>query len=274
MPSPADRQYERLPIDVGEIAHRYGPQVHILSRPHLMTILARLASAETPAPMALHLVRSLYRSLLEYAVDRELPRTLQSVPSRMAVHHGEGVYRGELLDPATRVITVGVARAGLVPSQICFETLLDCLDRRHVRQDHVFISRKTDAGGRVIGSDLSGSKIGGIVKNTVVFIPDPMGATASSMCAVVDLYKKHHGGPPAKILALHAIVTPEYLRRMTADHPEVHVYTVRLDRGLSPPDVLSTPPGTHWDRECGLNDHQYIVPGAGGIGEVLNNAEI
>ena len=37
-------------------------------------------------------------------------------------------------------------------------------------------------------------------------------------------------------------------------------------------DVLQTVPGTYWDRERGLTDHQYIVPGGGGLGEVLNNS--
>ena len=36
--------------------------------------------------------------------------------------------------------------------------------------------------------------------------------------------------------------------------------------------ALRTEPGTHWDEERGLNDIQYIVPGAGGVGEILNNA--
>ena len=39
-----------------------------------------------------------------------------------------------------------------------------------------------------------------------------------------------------------------------------------------PAKVLSTVPGTHWDEERGLDEHQYIVPGAGGVGEILNNA--
>jgi uracil phosphoribosyltransferase len=68
------------------------------------------------------------------------------------------------------------------------------------------------------------------------------------------------------------IATPEYLRAVLAATPDLVVYTARVDRGLSPPDVLATVPGTHWDRERGLNAHGYIVPGAGGMGEVLNNA--
>ena len=31
-------------------------------------------------------------------------------------------------------------------------------------------------------------------------------------------------------------------------------------------------PGKYWGREKGLNAHDYIVPGAGGLGEVINNA--
>jgi hypothetical protein len=50
------------------------------------------------------------------------------------------------------------------------------------------------------------------------------------------------------------------------------IYALRLDRGLSSASVLSTVPGTHWDDERGLDEHQYIVPGAGGVGEILNNA--
>jgi uracil phosphoribosyltransferase len=70
---------------------------------------------------------------------------------------------------------------------------------------------------------------------------------------------------------MHLIVTPEYLRRILDDHPDVIVYAVRLDRGLSAPDVLETPPGERWAEERGLNEHQYIVPGGGGFGEIMNN---
>ena len=72
---------------------------------------------------------------------------------------------------------------------------------------------------------------------------------------------------------LNAIITPEYLRSVLEAHPEAKIYAIRVDRGLSPPDVLDTVPGTHWGRERGLNDRQYIVPGGGGFGELFNNAE-
>ena len=36
--------------------------------------------------------------------------------------------------------------------------------------------------------------------------------------------------------------------------------------------VLRTVPGTFWEREKGIDDRGYIVPGAGGLGEVINNS--
>ena len=71
---------------------------------------------------------------------------------------------------------------------------------------------------------------------------------------------------------MHLMVTPEAVQRIVNGHPEVRLYAGRLDRGLSPDAVLQTPPGTHPDQERGLNDVQYIVPGAGGMGELLTNS--
>jgi uracil phosphoribosyltransferase len=68
------------------------------------------------------------------------------------------------------------------------------------------------------------------------------------------------------------IVTPEYLKRVTTQHKDLIIYAVRVDRGLSNPAVLKTEPGLKWDQERGLDDTQYIVPGGGGFGEILNNS--
>jgi uracil phosphoribosyltransferase len=73
---------------------------------------------------------------------------------------------------------------------------------------------------------------------------------------------------------MHLVVTPEYLKKMREEHPDAVVYALRLDRGLSPLDVFDTIPGTFWDKERGLDEHQYIVPGGGGFGEIMNNAYV
>ena len=79
-------------------------------------------------------------------------------------------------------------------------------------------------------------------------------------------------GTPRRIVCAHLIVTPEYLRKVADELPEVRVHALRLDRGLSPEEILQTIPGERWEEERGLNDRQYIVPGAGGLGEVINNS--
>ena len=68
------------------------------------------------------------------------------------------------------------------------------------------------------------------------------------------------------------MVTPEAIRRVTAMHPGVRLYSGRLDRGLSSERALQSVPGLHADEERGLTDVQYIVPGAGGMGELLTNS--
>ena len=74
------------------------------------------------------------------------------------------------------------------------------------------------------------------------------------------------------MVALHLIITPEYLAKVTKACPDLHIFALRLDRGLSSADVLKEEPGKLWNQEKGLSPIQYIVPGAGGLGEILNNS--
>jgi uracil phosphoribosyltransferase len=126
----------------------------------------------------------------------------------------------------------------------------------------------------VVGSNIGGSKIGGDVDNAMVLFPDPMGATGSSLSTAINMYKKKVPGKIRKVICVNLIVTPEFIKRLTTDHPDAILFALRLDRGLSPPEVLTTAPGELWEKERGLDDRQYIVPGGGGMGEVMNNAYV
>ena len=190
----------------------------------------------------------------------------------MHAFHKEGVICAQMVDFTTKVVTVALARAGICPSQLCYEFLNDFFQPSHIRQDHVYIQRMVNPEGRVMGSHVGGYKIGGGIHRSLMLIPDPMGATGGSVCETMTLYKKNIKGKPLKWIALHLIVTPEYLKRVKQEHPELIVYALRLDRGLSSKRALNAIPGTYWEHEKGLNDHQYIVPGAGGLGELLNNS--
>lgn len=269
-----EQAYRSYRYQLSELPHHYGPNVHILADSVLLTQLARLSRPETVQPEITYLVRDLYASLVRTVIANELPLAQTEVPTRMYASTPEAVWSGSVIDPTTKVITVDIARAGTLPSQIAFETLTRLLDPNAVRQDHLYMNRVTDANGAVTGVSLSGSKIGGGLERALVLFPDPMGATGGSMSQAVSIYKQLEGGPPRRLIAIHLIVTPEYVRRLRDDHPDLGIYAIRLDRGLSSPEILKSGLGEHWERECGLNERQYIVPGAGGLGEILNNSYV
>jgi uracil phosphoribosyltransferase len=269
-----DHIYSQVPFRLSEIEHRYGPQVHILADPFMLSHLATLCAKETIQPEINRLVASLYGELVRAVVNQEFPRRDVSMPTRMIDHTPQGIFHGQTIEPKTRTVVVNIARAGTLPSQVTYDLLNSLLDPRLVRQDHIIMSRLLGESEQVVGSAIGGAKIGGDIDDAFVLFPDPMGATGGSLSVALDTYKKKVPGKARRFVCIHAIVTPEYLKRITTDHPDAAVYAIRIDRGMSPPEIFSTVPGTHWDREKGLNDKQYIVPGGGGFGEIMNNAYV
>ncbi len=269
-----DVLYENVPFRLNELEHRYGPQVHLVGNPYLLSLLATLCSKETIQPQVNRLVAVLYTDLITMTVNQEFPRKSVAIPTRMIDHTPNGIYQGEVIDDEIRAISVNIARAGTLPSQVTFDLLNTILTPRLVRQDHIIMSRMLDNTEQVVGSNIGGSKIGGDVDDAIVIFPDPMGATGGSLSTAISMYKQKVAGKMRKVICVHLIVTPEYLRRMTNDHPDANIYALRLDRGLSSPEVFETVPGQLWDKERGLDDRQYIVPGGGGMGEVMNNAYV
>lgn len=254
------------------LEHRYGNNVRILDDPFLLTLLARIGEPETGTDQLPAMVRSAYRRLMSEVIACEFPVAQARVKTRMTASEPRAFYQGPLLSKDTRLVLCSVIRAGILPSQTCYELACEVLPPQNVRLDFLNMSRIVDRHHQVTGVRLDGSKIGGDVDGAIVLIPDPMGATGGTVCRAVDVYRELPGGPPSKVIALHLMVTPEAVQRIAASHPEVVVYAGRFDRGLSPEHVLKTVPGTHPELERGLNDVQYIVPGAGGMGELLTNS--
>ncbi len=265
-----DSAYAKLYWRAPRIDHAYGDRVHILSDVMGLTMLSRIGHPDTQQPDINRLLGRCYDVLFQAVINELFPRRLTDVPTRMAETVPGAAWRGEIVDPATRAVLIGVARAGTLPAYQGFEVLNEVCHSPGLRVDHVYMQRRTDAEGRVIGVETGGSKIGGGVDDAIVLLPDPMGATGSSISDAITLVKGLEGTPRA-IVTLHLIVTPEFLRRVTGDHPDAHVYTLRLDRGLSSPEALAARPGELED-ERGANEVQYIVPGAGGLGEIINNS--
>ena len=267
-----DSQFDQLPYHLSERKHHYGEGIHILSDPFLHSHLAKLCAQDTHPPVINELVHTLYSSLLKIVVNQEFPQKREITRTRMIDHHAQGNFESPIIDPETPVVCVNLARAGTLPSHICYNSLNYFMNPKMVRQDHISIARKTNESHQVTGSEVTGHKIGGTVDHSIVLFPDPMGATGGTLIESLDLFKKQ--GSASKYIALHCIVTPEYLKNIKAKHPDLIVYAIRLDRGLSSEKVLASVPGTFWNEERGLNDLHYIVPGGGGFGEILNNAYV
>ena len=267
----SDLSYKNIPFKLSEIDHGYGENIHILANPYMSSMLAKICHPTTVQPVLNQYVSFCYSFLMEQAINHLFPRKTVNWDTRMKSFTEHGVYSGEVLDPSTRAIVVDLARAGTYPSHLIFDQLNYFFDPTTLRQDHFYLNRKVNEQNEVIGVDVSGSKIGGDQDQAFVFFPDPMGATGGSLSHCISHYKNNVGGVAKKYVALHIIVTPEYIARINKDHPDVEVYTLRLDRGLSPEATLNSRPGDKND-ERGLTDTQYIVPGAGGVGEVLNNS--
>lgn len=255
-----------------EIEHLYGANVHIIDNPFSAGLLAELCHPDTYQPNINRIVELLYHQLISVVSVNEFNRESFREVSRMTTSHPEQFIQGERIIKSQKAVTVNLARAGTFPSHICYQFLHHILEPRYIRQDHIFAARKTNENDTVTGAEFGGMKIGGDVKDSVVILPDPMGATGSTMVNSIGHYKTHIEGPARKYIALNLIVTPEYIKNLTTAHPEVVIYCLRLDRGLSTQAALNSIPGKLWNEERGLNDHQYIVPGGGGFGELLNNS--
>lgn len=263
---------------VNETDHRYGPNVHIINDPFLTSQLATLCAPTTIQPGLNELVRQLYTSLIRYVVSAEFPRVHAEIPTRMMATNRNGVFRGEVIDKRTPTVVVDIARAGIIPAQVCYDTLNSVLDPQVVRQDHLVMARTTNQAHQVTGAAIASSKIGGSFDGNIVLFPDPMGATGGSLyTAIHDTLTDQK---PRRVITMNLIVTPEFIRRLTREFPDIVIYALRIDRGTSDPVALTAIPGVYpifleangGIFESGLDERQYIVPGGGGFGELMNNS--
>lgn len=253
-----------------ELEHDYGSNVHVLNDPYLHLGLAELCSPECKHPMINYWVSRLYSSLLQQAVNSVFEKEDIQTQTRMIQYHPEAVVKSKVPRRDSKIVIACLARAGILPSHICYDELNHFFEPDNIRQDHILLNRRTDAQDRVVGADVRASKIGGRIDDAILLIPDPMGATGSTILSTLEQYKDL--GTPKAVVTMHLIITPEYLRKMKESCPSVKIFSLRLDRGLSTKAALSSRPGALWEQERGLNEKHYIVPGGGGLGEILNNA--
>ncbi len=252
---------------MSELKHHYGDHFHLIDDYFSQSLLTKLCIQEIKQPEMNRLVHKLYTNLMIAAANQLFPKIKSIQQTRMNAN-----LESEVFDPNTKAIAVNLARAGTYPSHICYEFLHWFLKSENIRQDHIFAARLTDSSDQVTGTQLGSYKIGGEITNSYVIFPDPMGATGGTIQSAIEYYQKQIKGPVKQYVALHLIVTPEYLKKVLTAGSGIQVFALRVDRGMSPSHVLNSPLGLYWDQETGLNSKQYIIPGAGGLGELLNNS--
>ncbi len=255
-----------------QIKHEYPENIVLLDDPYLNHLCGVASGENCGQPQFNRYIKKIFKQLFIQIMNGQWPKKEEERPTRMTTMHPEVKLKETFFEISQKAVCVDVARAGMLPAQIFFDELNEIVTPQGLRLDHIFASRVTNEKGEVTHTELNSSKIGGDVDDAILLIPDPMGATGSSLCEVIDHYKNKVDGKARQIISAHMIITPEFIRKITETHPDVIVYSARLDRGFSPEKVLSEVPGKHWDEEKGLNDSQYIVPGAGGVGELINNS--
>ena len=267
-----------------ELEHHYGPNVHVLNDPLLLALIAKLGHPQTDQAWALQALGYFYQVAAHHVVRHELGTNDSDIETRMADHDPDRArYTGPVPSGEHDLVLVSILRGGAPGTEKLKEYLAFALGRS-IRVDYIAANRTTDEGHAVTGCRISAAKLAEnpSVDSKIITINDPMGATGGTILKARDLYDGTLGmmdanfplpgrlGKYKKMIAVHLIVAAEYIQRMANKFPDLCIYAGRVDRGLSDPEILKTRLGTYPSRERGLNNHQYIVPGAGDLGALLS----
>ncbi len=105
-----------------ELKHHLGSNFHLLDSPMLLKLLATLSHPTTTQPQINFLVSKLYEGIFSKIIDQEFPLAPFDEETRMATYHPkEARLTGEYLSYDEKIVCVALARAGIIPSQVCYE---------------------------------------------------------------------------------------------------------------------------------------------------------
>jgi uracil phosphoribosyltransferase len=202
-----------------------GTHLHVVQHPAVADRLARLRCRDTPTPVFRKLLEEL-GTFLAYEATRNLPLVEERVttPIQPAI-----AYR-----IATQPVVAPILRAGLglLPG---FLNVIDDAVVAHLGFYRDPTSLQPVPYYANVPDDLSQRQ---------VFVLDPMLATGNSGAAALEALVSRGA---VRVTFVSLIAAPEGVRRIHADHPDVHIVTGALDERL--------------------NDHGYIVPGLGDAGD-------
>ncbi|MBC8037696.1 MAG: uracil phosphoribosyltransferase [Rhizobiales bacterium] len=198
----------------------------VVDHPLVLHKLSLMRDRKTPSAVFRQLLHEI-SLLLGYEVARDLPMTTQTIETPLAEMEAP-ILKGK------KLVIVSILRAG----NGLLEGMLDLMPSARVGHIGLYRDPKTLLPVEYylkVPTDISERR---------VIVVDPMLATGNSICAALTRLKQK-GAKELRLVCL--LSAPEGIAHVTAEHPDVPIYTAAVD--------------SH------LNEHGYIVPGLGDAGD-------
>lgn len=199
--------------------------VHVLEHPLAAALLTQARDRDTP-PQAFHSAMERLGILLAYEALREVPTQPHAVTTPLEAFVGSAI-RGP-------VTIVPILRAGLAMGDAIARFVPDA------QMGHIGLFRDEERLHPVHYYE----NLPATLARGLTLLVDPMLATGGSAMAAVDLL---HQRGCRDLRFLCVVASPEGLTRLHAEHPDLPVHVVAIDREL--------------------DDRGYILPGLGDAGD-------
>ena len=204
-------------------------QVILIDHPLIQHKLTLMRKAETDTAKFRVLIKEI-SLLLAYEVTRDLPLKYEQIKTPIAP------MSAPVLAPDKKLVIVSIQRAG----QGLLDGMLELMPFASVGHIGLYRDPKT-----LVPIEYY-FKVPYDLEERDVLVVDPMLATGNTAVAAVERIKSTN---PMSIKFVCLLAAPEGIEHFTDIHPDVPIYTAAID-----------------DR---LDEHGYIVPGLGDVGDRL-----
>ena len=204
-------------------------QVILIDHPLIQHKLTLMRKAETDTAKFRVLIKEI-SLLLAYEVTRDLPLKYEPIKTPIAP------MSAPVLAPDKKLVIVSIQRAG----QGLLDGMLELMPFARVGHIGLYRDPKT-----LVPIEYY-FKVPYDLEEREVLVVDPMLATGNTAVAAVERIKSTN---PMSIKFVCLLAAPEGIEHFTDIHPDVPIYTAAID-----------------DR---LDEHGYIVPGLGDVGDRL-----
>ena len=199
--------------------------LHIIEHPLVQHKLTLLRKKETSTMKFRELLEEI-AMLMGYEVTRDLPLAYEQIETPLQTMESATIA-------GKKVVVVPILRAGLG----MVDGLLKLIPSARV--GHIGLYRDEETCKPVFYYYKMPEH-----KERLVILTDPMLATGGSACDAITRLKKD-GFSNIRLMCL--VASPEGVKAVRDNHPDVDIYTAALDQGL--------------------NDKNYILPGLGDAGD-------